>query len=360
MKNTLYVLSIMLVLSMLLGACAPAAAPAPAPAAPAAAATSAPAAAPAKAASGKGVIAYSQSGMENEWRAMNTKEMEKAVKAAGYDFVWTNANGDAAKQLADVESLLAQKPALLVIAPLEYEALAPVPGMANKAGIPLIVVDRALKGDPGKDNYLALLTTDFVDTGRQVGKNVVDVLTKKNGAPKGKLLHVMGTKGASPVIDEEKGILEVLKAYPDIQIVTTCDGQYSREPGRKCTEDLLQAYPKGSIDGIIFDSDDMAVGGMQAIKAAGRDDLKGYLWGKDGIVDGLQAMIDGWLTFSVQTPPFFGASTMKVWQNYLDKKPLGDPVQYVPKETFNTDTPEHIQRLKDRINELKDMGVGCC
>jgi ribose transport system substrate-binding protein len=357
MKKTIYALSVVLILSMLLSACAPAApAATEAPAAPAApAATTAPAQ-PA----GKGLIAYSQSGMENEWRAMNTKEMEKAAKDAGYTFVWTNANGDAAKQLADVESLLAQKPVMLAIAPLEYEALAPVPDMAKKAGVPLIVVDRALKGDPGKDGYLVLLTTDFVDTGKQVAKDVVDEMTKKNGAPKGKLLHVMGTKGASPVIDEENGIKEVLKDYPDIEIVSTCDGQYSREPGRKCTEDLLQAYPKGSIDGIIYDSDDMAVGGIQAIKAAGRDELKGYLWGKDGIVDGLQAMIDGWLTFSVQTPPFFGKSTLEKWQLYLDKKPLGDPIQYVPKEIFDNDTPDQIQRLKDRIKELQDLGVGCC
>lgn len=358
MKKIFALFMVLTLVSSLIGACAPAATTS-APAAP----TTAPAAqqpTTAPATKSKGLVAYAQAGMENEWRAMNTKEMEKAVKAAGYDFVWTNANSDPAKQLADVESLLAQKPVLLAIAPLEYEALSPVPGMAEKAGVPLIVVDRALKGDPGKGNYLVLLTTDFVDTGRQVANDVVTKLTKKNGAPKGKLLHIMGTKGASPVIDEEKGILEVFAKYPDIQIVDTCDGQYSREPGRKCTEDKLQAFPKGTIDGIIFDSDDMAVGGIQAIKAAGRDELKGWLWGKDGIVDGLQAMIDGWMTFSVQTPPFFGASTMQKWEAHLKGESLGDPVQYVPKETFNTDTPAHIERLKQRIQELKDMGVGCC
>lgn len=352
MKHGKILLSVLLFVTVLLSACAPSQ--------PTAAPTEAPEENPSNVAEGKGLIAFSQAGMENEWRAMNTKEMEEAVKEAGYDFVWTNANSDPAKQLADVESLLAQKPVLLVIAPLEYEALAPVPEMAKKAGVPLIVVDRALKGDPGKDNYLALLTTDFVDTGRQVAEDVVEELTKKYGEPKGKLLHVMGTKGASPVIDEEKGILEVFAQYPEIEIVATCDGQYSREPGRKCTEDLLQAFPAGSIDGIIFDSDDMAVGGIQAIKAAGREELKGWLWGKDGIVDGLQAMIDGWITFSVQTPPFFGASTMEVWDNYLNDQPLGDPVQFVPKETFDNDTPEQIERLKERIKELQDMGVGCC
>lgn len=371
MKKFFALVSMLLIFSVFLGACAPSQPAAPAEEQPAVEEPAAeePAAEPQAEAvepsvevvgQGKGLIAYSQAGMENEWRAMNTKEMEKAARQAGYDFVWTNANSDPAKQLADVESLLAQKPDLLVIAPLEYEALAPVPEMAKKAGVPLIVVDRALKGEPGTDNYLVLLTTDFVDTGRQVAEDVVDELTKKYGEPKGKLLHIQGTKGASPVIDEETGINEVLSKYPNIEIVATCDGQYSREPGRKCTEDLLQAFPAGSIDGIIYDSDDMAVGGIQAIQAAGREELKGWLWGKDGIVDGLQAMIDGWMTFSVQTPPFFGASTMEKWQNYLDKESLGDPVQYVPKETFDNDTPEQIERLEERIKELEEMGVGCC
>jgi ribose transport system substrate-binding protein len=344
--------SILAILSLVLTACV-------APTAPTAGTADTAAAAPAAAAT-KGLVAFSQAGMENEWRAMNTKEMEEAVRAAGYDFVWTNANSDPAKQLADVESLLAQNPVLLVIAPLEFEALAPVPEMAEAAGVPLIVVDRALKGEPGTGNYLVLLTTDFVDTGVLVAQDMVEQLTEKYGEPKGKVLHIQGTKGASPVIDEETGIKQVLANYPDIEIVATCDGQYSREPGRKCTEDLLQAFGPGEIDGIIYDSDDMAVGGIQAIKAAGRNELLGWLWAKDGIVDGLQAMIDGEITFSVQTPPFFGADTMEKFQMYLDGESLGDPVQYVPKEVFDNDTPEQIERLKERIQELQDLGVGCC
>jgi ribose transport system substrate-binding protein len=356
MKQLQRIITLLVIASLLLVACAAPAAPAQPGAEPAtdATATSAPAG------ETKGLIAFAQAGMENEWRTMNTKEMEQAVRDAGYDFVWTNANSDPAKQLADVESLLAQKPALLVIAPLEYEALAPVPEMAKAAGVPLIVVDRALKGEPGIDNYLVLLTTDFVDTGRQVGQDVVDELTKKYGEPKGKIIHIQGTKGASPVIDEETGINEILAEYPNIEIAATCDGQYSREPGRKCTEDMLQAFAAGEIDGIIYDNDDMAIGGIQAIKAAGRDELLGWIWAKDGTVDGLQAMIDGDITFTVQTPPFFGASTMEKWQNYLDGESLGDPVQYVPKETFDNDTPEQIERLKARIEELKELGVGCC
>lgn len=308
----------------------------------------------------KGLVVFSQAGMENEWRVMDTKDMEKSFKDAGYDFVWTNANSDPAKQLSDIEDLLARKPALLVVAPIEFEPLAPVPDMAKKADVPLIVVDRALPGEPGKDKWLALLTTSFVDTGEQVGKDVVEELTKKNGSAKGKLLHVTGNKGASPVIDEQTGLDNILKANPDITWAATCDGLYSREPGRKCTEDLLQAFPAGSIDGIVFDNDDMMIGGIQAIKAAGRKELLGMLWGKDGTVDGLQALIDGDATFTVQTPPFFGANTVKVFEAFKAGTAIDPKVQYVPKETFDNDTPDQVARLKARIGELKALGVGCC
>jgi ribose transport system substrate-binding protein len=306
----------------------------------------------------KGLVVFSQAGMENEWRVMNTKNMEKTFKDAGYDFVWTNADSDPAKQLADIEDLLARQPALLIVAPIEYEPLAPVPDMAKEANVPLIVVDRALPGTPG-EQWIALLTTDFVDTGVQVGKDVVEEMTKKNGSAKGKLLHITGNKGASPVVDEQKGLDEALDGT-EITWAATCDGLYSREPGRKCTEDLLAAFPAGSIDGIVFDNDDMMIGGIQAIKAAGRTELLGNLWGKDGTVVGLQAMLDGDATFTVQTPPFFGAETLKTFEAFKAGQKIEPSVQYVAKEAFDNDTDAQKARVKERIEELKKLGVGCC
>lgn len=308
----------------------------------------------------KGLVAFSQAGMENEWRAMNTQEMEEAFTSAGYEFVWTNANSDPAKQLADIEDLLAQQPVLLVVAPIEFEPLAPVPDMAADADVPLLVVDRALPGEPGTGHWISLLTTDFVDTGEQVARDVVEEMEAKYGEPMGKLLHITGTTGASPVIDEATGLDNVFSQYENVEIVATCDGLYSREPGRQCTEDLLAAFGPGEIDGIIYDNDDMAIGGIQAIKAAGREnELLGWIWGKDGIVDGLQAMLDNEMTFSVQTPPFFGAMSVEVFEAWEAGEEI-EPVQYVPKETFDNDFEVEKDRLRERIDELQEMGVGCC
>jgi ABC-type sugar transport system substrate-binding protein len=310
-------------------------------------------------AEGKGLVAFSQAEMANEWRVMNTKEMEKAWKDAGYDFVWTNANSDPSKQLADVEDLLAKKPVLLVIAPIEYEALAPVPGLAQKASVPLIVVDRNLPGKAGENGWISVITTDFKDSGIRVANDVVEKLKKKNGSPKGTLLHVTGNTGASPVIDEAKGLDEVFGKYAEIKVAANCDSKNSREGGRKCMEDLLQSFPAGSIDGVVFDNDDAAIGGIGAIDAAGRSELKGWLWGKDGTVDGLNAILAGDLALSVQTPPFFGKSSVQAFEDFKAGKKV-EPLVFVPKETFDANTPEHKARVEERIKELKALGVGCC
>jgi len=310
-------------------------------------------------AASKGLVAFSQAEMTNEWRVMDTKEMERAWKHAGYDFVWTNANSDPSKQLSDVQDLLTRKPVLLIVAPIEYEPLAPVPGLAEKAHVPLLVVDRALPGQPGKNGWISLVTTDFVDSGKRVAEDVVAQLTKKNGAPKGILLHVTGNTGASPVIDEEKGLEEVFKTTPDIKIAASCDSKNSREGGRSCMEDLLQAFPPGKVDGVIFDNDAAAIGGIAALNAAGRTDLKGMVWGKDGTVDGLTAILNGEMSFTVQTPPFFGAASVLIFENWKAGKSV-QPVVYVNKESFDAHTPADKARVEQRIQELKKMGVGCC
>jgi ribose transport system substrate-binding protein len=306
----------------------------------------------------KGLVAFSQAEMTNEWRVMDTKEMEQAWKDAGYDFVWTDAKSDPSKQLADVEDLLSRKPVVIVVAPIEYEALAPVPGLAAKAGIPLLVVDRNLPGTAGKDGWISVITTDFKESGIRVANDVVERLTKKYGSAKGTLLHVTGNTGASPVIDEGKGLDEVF-GKTDIKWAANCDSKNSREGGQKCMEDLLQSFAAGTIDGVVFDNDDAALGGLNAINAAGRNELKGWLWAKDGTVDGLNAILAGDIALSVQTPPFFGKDSVKAFEDFKAGKPV-PPLVFVPKETFDANTPEHKARVEERIKELKAMGVGCC
>lgn len=307
----------------------------------------------------KCTIAYSQGSLSGEWRAENSRDMKAAVEKAGCSFIQASANDDVAKQLQDVNDLLAKKPTLLVVAPVQSEPLAPIPGLAQAAGVPLIVVDRAIPGSPGTGAWKSFITIDFIETGVKVGESVVRGLTKKNGAPKGNLIHITGTTGASPAIDEQKGIDQVLAKYPDIKIVGSCDGKYAAEPGRKCAEDLLQRFGKGKIDGLIADNDESALGAMQAIKAANRTELFPWIWAKDAQRTGLQSMLDGQMYFTISTPPQFGDITMQTWEKVKSGSAV-EPRILLPKVTYEIDEPGGKDKIQKRMDELKKLGLNCC
>jgi len=147
--------------------------------------------------------------------------------------------------------------------------------------------------------------------------------------------------------------------YPSIEIVATCDGRYSREPGRTCTEDLLQRFPAGEIDGVIYDNDDMALGGIQAIEAAGRAELLNHVWAKDATLPGLQALRDNKITFTVSTPNHFGPLTLEVYGQWKAGQEV-EPLQFIPKEVYDNDTPEDLEKVEARIEEMEQLGFGCC
>ncbi|TQN42384.1 monosaccharide ABC transporter substrate-binding protein (CUT2 family) [Blastococcus colisei] len=308
---------------------------------------------------GNCTVAFSQESLAFEWMVENSRDMQAAVEGAGCEFIQADAEGDPAKQLQDVRDLLSRQPDLLVVRPVTFEPLAPVPGLAEEAGVPLIVVDRALPGTPGEGQYKAFLTIDFVETGRLVAESVVRGMTELNGSATGRIVHITGTSGASPVLDEQEGIDEVLAENAGIEEVAQCDGNYSREPGRQCMEDLLQRFGAGEIDGVIADNDEMALGAIAAIKAAGRDELLGWIWGKDAQRSGLEAILAGEMRMTISTPPQFGELTMETWQQVQDDT-LTETTQLLPKTVYEADSDQGRQAIEERIAELTELGIDCC
>lgn len=224
MKSIFKTLSILVLVTMLIAACAPAAAPAAPvaeePAAPAAEAPAAPVAeapaAPAEPAA-EVLIAYAQAELVNAWRVTNQKDMEDQAAKAGVKLVSIDANQDASKQLADVENMLAQKPACLIVSPLESKASAPVVQLATEANVPLVIIDRTIDAKPGEGMYKTEITQSHVLSGKLLAEKTVELLTAKYGSPKGNVVHVQGLAGASPVIDANAGWDEVMAAYPEIK-----------------------------------------------------------------------------------------------------------------------------------------------
>ena len=132
---------------------------------------------------------------------------------------------------------------------------------------------------------------------------------------KAKIIELEGTTGASAANDRKKGFDDVIAKHPDMQIIASQDGDFARDKGRQVMETLLQAHPE--VTAVYAHNDEMALGAIAAIKAAGKQPGKDItLVTIDGTKGGMDAIAAGELGASVQSSPFFGPLACDVAQKF--------------------------------------------
>jgi ribose transport system substrate-binding protein len=258
-------------------------------------------------------VAFSQNASNNPWRLAETASFKSEAQKRGWNLTVTDANNDQAKQIQDIKGLIAQKPDALFIAPIT-EQLGNVVKQAGAAGIPVFLVDRNVDNKvavPGKD-FVSVMTSDFV----QEGKRAAWAMANATGG-KAQIIELEGTTGASPAIDRKKGFAEAIAACPDMKVVVSQDGDFNRDKGRQVTETLLQSNPNATA--IYAHNDEMAIGAIAALKAAGKapgKDIK--LVSIDGEKDALTAIKNGELFASVECSPHFGVKAFDTMVAYAN------------------------------------------
>jgi galactofuranose transport system substrate-binding protein len=263
-------------------------------------------------------VGFAQTESNNPWRLAQTQSMKDEAAKRGWQLVYTDANSSAAKQVSDVDSMIAQHVDLIFLSPREEKPLIPAVMKAKKAGIPLFLVDRGV--DPtlakaGKD-YISFIGSDFVEEGRRAAQWLV-----KSTGGTAKIIELQGTSGSSPANDRKKGFMEVISKSPGMQIVASQDGDFTRDKGRQVMETLLQAHPEATA--VFAHNDEMALGAITALEAAGRHPGKDItLVSIDGEKDGLQAIIDGKLGATVECNPRFGPGSFQAAVDYAAGKPV--------------------------------------
>ena len=254
------------------------------------------------AAAGKTIkVGFAQTGSESGWRAANTKSMKDAFSTAnGFELIFNAADNDPAKQIAAVRSFISQGVDAIVIAPIVSDGWDDVLKEAKSAKIPVILEDRTVSAP--EDLWSAWVGDDFKTEGERAGKWAATTL----GTTATKMVVLEGTTGSAPANDRAAGFTSAI-AGTKIQTIASQTGDFTRDGGKKVMEGFLQKYGPTGINLVFAHNDDMALGALEAISAAGAKpgtDIK--VVSIDGVKDGMQALVDGKINHIVECNPLLG------------------------------------------------------
>ena len=258
------------------------------------------------------VVGFSQIGAESEWRTANTNDVMAAAERAGVELKFSDAQQKQENQIKAIRSFISQKVDIIGFVPIVETGWDNVLREAKHAKIPVVIMDRDLKTDPSL--YTAKIGTDSVEEGRRAFRWIDEYVTKtertpRNGGDKLNIVILEGTVGASAAVGRSKGFNEAFNASPNkdkYNILASQTGDFTRQKGQEVMESFLKSY-RDDIDILFAQNDDMALGAIQAIEAAGLKPAQDIIIvGADAVKGMFQAMIDGKANATIECNPLQG------------------------------------------------------
>ena len=262
------------------------------------------------------VVGFSQIGSESGWRAAETKVSKIEAEKRGIDLRISDAQQKQENQIKAIRSFIAQGVDAIFLAPVVATGWDSVLKEAKDAKIPVVLLDRTV--DTKDDTlYLTAVTSDTVHEGRVAG----EWLVKQTGG-KCNVVELQGTVGSSPAINRKKGFDEAIAKAPDVKIVRTQSGDFTRAKGKEVMEAFLKAEGK-KINVLYAHNDDMAIGAIQAIEEAGLKPAKDIvIISIDAVKGAFEAMMQGKLNVSVECSPLLGPQLMQAVKDVVAGKPV--------------------------------------
>ena len=283
-------------------------------------------------------VGFAQTGSESGWRSANTESMKEAFsKENGFDLTFNAADNDPAAQISAVRSFISQGVDAIVVAPIVEDGWDDVLQEAKDADIPVILEDRTITSSD--DLYASWVGLDFKKEGVTAGTWAKE----QYGNTDTKMVVLEGTTGSAPANDRAEGFASAIEGT-GIVTLDSQTGNFTRADGKTVMEGFLQKY--GSDINLVYaHNDDMALGAIDAIEAAGLVPGKDIqIVSIDAVKDGLQALIDGKINHVVECNPLLGDLVAGLVKDVVAGKTV-EKKTYVQDEDF---TPEKAAEVIDQ------------
>ena len=272
---------------------------------------------------GDGSVGMSISTLNNPFFVTLSEGATAKAKEAGVNLITVDAGDDSAKQASDIEDLISKNISVLIVNPVDSDAVAPAVEDAVEKGIKVIAVDRVVNGV----DVDCSIASDNVAGAKMATEYLVE--TVGEGA---KTAELEGVNGASATIDRGQGFHEV--ADEKLNVVASQTANFNRAEGMTVMENMLQA--NSDIQCVFAHNDEMALGAVEAV--AGKDIL---IAGFDATDDAIEAIKEGKMAATVaQKPDLMGATAVETAQ------------KLIAGETVEKSIPVEVKLItKDNVDE---------
>ena len=272
-------------------------------------------------------LCYPQLGAESDWRTANSASIKQTAEELGVTLIFSDAQQKQENQISAVRSCIAQGVDVIALPPVVEDGWDAVLTEAQDASIPVIIVDRSVSADSSL--YAAHIGSNMFLEGQRAAEEMNKLLPDG-----GNILELSGTVGSGAATGRAEGFRDSLN--DNITILDSQTGNFTRAEAIPVMEAFLKKYA-GEVNGVFIHNDDMAIGAIEAIKAAGIEpgDLK--IVSVDGTRGGFQAMIDGWIQADVECNPLLGPQVMEMGLKLMngesvDPETLTNETVYYPEE----------------------------
>jgi len=247
------------------------------------------------------VVGFAQIGQESGWRDAETASIQGYAEENSdtVELHFSDAQQKQENRIKAIKTFIEQGVDVIGLAPVVETGWDQVFAEAQDAGIPIVLVDR--RADVSEDLYTTFIGSDFIEEGKMAAQEMAALIGEE-----GKIVELEGTVGASAATDRKTGFdEEIADSYPNIEIVASQTGDFTRANGKEVMESFLKS--NDDLKGVYAHNDDMALGAIEAIKEAGLkpgEDIK--VVSVDGVKAIFEAMAAGEANVTVECNPLLG------------------------------------------------------
>ncbi|MUO96371.1 substrate-binding domain-containing protein [Agrobacterium vitis] len=265
----------------------------------------------------KGMVYYLVPTLLDEFQTGSVNALSMFLGQVGYEMKTLNADNKTDAQQSQMNDVIALKPAAIILAAVDFNALKPSIEAARAAGIPVVEFDRQITSTPSDFTSVA----GTVEIGHIAGDHAITLLKGKNGDVKGKILQVLGDPGDPYTLDIQKGFEEKMKAFPGVKIISVPAVQWEASAAGTIVSDQMLANP--DIDLIFLHAAHLSVAAVASLEAAGKKPGDVMLMSSNGAPVGLDLIRKGWLNVEVEQPLYAQAAAIAMFMDkVVGKKPI--------------------------------------